>query len=117
LIASGVIERKTPGGVAVLRFNLDPAAEYLSAIRRVFSMRTASREEWQTYLSSLEHTVDYPNGPEGYVIALATSYRAYKKNFNLPEVTFPGEGGASNRTPDLPIVPNTLIKESDGKAA
>jgi hypothetical protein len=75
LVASGVVERRMPGGVVVLRFNLDPAAEYLAAIRRLFSMRTASGKEWQTYLSSLEQTADYPKGPDGYLVAFATSYR------------------------------------------
>jgi hypothetical protein len=108
LVASGVLERRRPGGVAVLRFNLDPAAEYLAAIRRLFGMRTAGREEWHTYLSSLEQTVDYPKGPEGFVIALATSYRAYKKDLNLPQVTFPWEGAPLLGAPDFSIVPNAL---------
>jgi hypothetical protein len=30
---SGVIERRTPAGHVILRFNLDPAAEYLAALR------------------------------------------------------------------------------------
>jgi hypothetical protein len=110
LIASGIIERRTPGGLVVLRFNLDPAAEYLAAIRRLFSMRTASREEWQSHLSSLERTVDYPKGPEGYLIALATSYRAYKKDFTLPEVIFPWEGANLSDAPDLPAVPDASTK-------
>jgi len=50
LIASGVIERRTPGGHVILRFNLDPAAEYLAAIRRLIDMKTkpASCKEWQS---------------------------------------------------------------------
>jgi hypothetical protein len=87
LIASGVVERRTPGGLAVLRFNLDPVAEYLAAIKRVFTMKAATREEWQSYLSSLEKINNYPHGPEGYLTALATCYKAYKNEFSLPEVT------------------------------
>jgi hypothetical protein len=102
LVASGVIERRTRGGVALLRFSLDPAAEYLAAIRRLFSLRAAAREEWQSHLSSLEQTADYPKGPEGYLIALATSYRAYRKDFALPDVVFPWEAATTPDTPDLP---------------
>jgi hypothetical protein len=112
LVASGIIERRMPGGVVVLRFNLDPAAEYLAAIRRLLSMRTASREEWQGHLSSLEQTADYPKGPEGYLIALATSYRAYKKDFTLPEVIFPWEGVPLPDAPDLSAVPDTSTKSA-----
>jgi hypothetical protein len=66
LIASGVIERRTPGGHVILRFNLDPAAEYLAAVRRVVDMKTkrAHHEEWQRYFSSLERTEGYPSDPE-----------------------------------------------------
>jgi hypothetical protein len=91
LIASGVIERRTPGGQVILRFNLEPAAEYLAAIRRLFSMKAASRKEWQTYLSSLERTEGYPREPEGYLTALATCYKAYRREFSLPDAVFPWE--------------------------
>jgi hypothetical protein len=51
LIASGVIERRTPGGHVILRFNLNPAAEYLPALRRLVDMRTkrAGPEEWNSF--------------------------------------------------------------------
>ena len=99
LIASGVIERRTPGGHVILRFNLDPAAEYLAAIRRLFSMKAASRKEWQTYLSSLERTEGYPREPEGYLMALATCYKAYRRAFSLPDVVFPWEQAAETISP------------------
>jgi len=93
LIASGVIERRTPGGHVILRFNLDPAAEYLAAIRRLVDMRTkrAGPKEWQNYFSSLEGTEGYPKEPEGNLTALATCYRAYKREFSLPDAIFPWE--------------------------
>jgi hypothetical protein len=80
LIASGVIERRTPGGHVILRFNLDPAAEYLAAIKCLVDMKTkpADRKEWQSYLSSLQRTEGYPRDPEGYLAALgptSTSFR------------------------------------------
>jgi hypothetical protein len=93
LIASGVIERRTPGGHVILRFNLDPAAEYLAAIRRLVDMRTkrAGPKEWRSYFSSLEGTEGYPSDQEGYLTALATCYRAYKREFSLPDLVFPWE--------------------------
>jgi hypothetical protein len=91
LIASGVVERRTPGGYAVLRFSLDPAAEYLAAIRQLFKMRGSSREQWQAHLAGLAQTEGYPKGPEGYLVAFATSYRAYRRDFSLPDMIFPWE--------------------------
>jgi hypothetical protein len=93
LIASSVIERRTPGGHVILRFNLDPAAEYLAAIRRLVDMRTkrAGPVEWQGYFSSLKRTEGYPSEPEGYLTALATCYRAYKREFSFPDLAFPWE--------------------------
>jgi hypothetical protein len=91
LIASGVVEQRTPAGLIVLRFSLDPVAEHLAAIRRLFNMKAADLQEWQSYLSSLEKTINYPEGMEGYLTALATCYKAYKNDFSLPEVLFPWE--------------------------
>jgi hypothetical protein len=95
LVASGLVERRAPGGHVVLRFSLDPAAEYLAAIRRLYNMKAATPKQWQNYVSSLERTVGYPSGPEGYLLALVTCYKAYKNDYNLPEVLFPWEGEAA----------------------
>ena len=43
LISGGVIERRTFGGIAVLRFGLDTVAEYLTAIQSVSESLTAAR--------------------------------------------------------------------------
>ena|ERR1700751_5635301 len=85
---------RTPGGHVILRFNLDPAAEYLAAIRRLVDMRTkrAGPKEWRSYFFCLEGTEGYPSDPEGYLTALATCYRAYKREFSLPDLVFPWEG-------------------------
>jgi hypothetical protein len=86
-VSSGVIERRTPGGDVILRFNLDPVAEYLAAIRRLIDMRMkrAGPVEWNSYLSSLALTKGYPTEPEGYLTAFATCYRTYK------HVVFPSD--------------------------
>lgn len=90
LVASGVVERRAPAGHIVLRFSLDPVAEHLAAIQRLFSLRDARLKEWQQYLSSLENTVNYPTGPEGYLMALTTCYKAYKREFPYPKLHFRG---------------------------
>jgi hypothetical protein len=33
----------------------------------------------------------YPRALEGYLVALATCYRAYKRDFSLPDLQFPWE--------------------------
>jgi hypothetical protein len=109
LIASGVLERRTPGGHVILRFNLDPAAEYLAAIRRLVDMRTkrAGPDECQSYCYSLERTEGYPSEPEGYLTALAICYRAYKREFYLPDVAFPWEEPAERRALSLASAPKS----------
>ena len=54
-------------------------------------MKGSSREQWQAHLAGLAQTEGYPKGPEGYLVAFATSYRAYRRDFSLPEVIFPWE--------------------------
>ena len=105
LVASGVIERRTPGGYVVFRFSLDPAAEYLAAIWQLFKLKTASHEEWQVYLSKLQRMNEYPRGPEGYLMALATCYRAYKSVFSLVDVHFPWDEDVDNRSSNAPAWP------------
>jgi hypothetical protein len=57
-------------------------------------MRTkrAGPEEWRSYFCSLERTEGCPSEPEGYLTALATCYRAYKREFALADVVFPVGG-------------------------
>ena len=74
-----------------LRFSLDPAAEHLAAIRQLFKMKRASTEDWTKYLVALMQVNGYPRALEGYLVAFATCYRAYKRDFSLPEMQFPWE--------------------------
>ena len=104
LVASGVIERRTPGGYVALRFSVDPAAEYLAAIRQLFKMKRASREDFNAYVASLTKTEGYPRDFEGYLLAFATCYRAYKRDFSLPEIAFPWEQSAEQSAPAAPPI-------------
>jgi hypothetical protein len=91
MIRGGVIERRTYGGIAVLRFGLDPVAEYLSAIHFVSELRQLALSEMESHVDALKQTDGYPKACDGYLNAVATCYRAYSKPFRLPDMTFPWE--------------------------
>ncbi len=90
LVAGGVIERRLPGGVPVLRFSLDPAAEYLAAIRQIFILRQGGVSAFEDHFVKLRGIDGFPALLGGYLAAFATSYRAYKSELRLPEISFPG---------------------------
>ena len=88
LIGSGLIERRAPGGYFLLRFDLDPVAEYLGAIRKVVELRTDSKR-WRAYIGSLRKVEGYPNAVEGYLSALSNCHSALKAELRLSDVVFP----------------------------
>jgi len=88
LVATGLIERRAPGGIPMLRFSLDPAAEYFAAIGKVFELKATGEQGWQNYLAELAQHGGYPHSFEGYLAAFATCYRAYKGSFDLPNIRF-----------------------------
>jgi hypothetical protein len=75
-------------------------------------MKTASRKQWQTYLSSLERTEGYPRELEGYLMALATCYKAYKEDYSFSDLDCPWEQTAdatpSNIPQTMPTKPSPL---------
>jgi hypothetical protein len=91
MIRGGVIERRTYGGIAVLRFGLDPVAEYLTAIHFVGKLRQLAVSEVVSHVNALKETDGYPQACDGFLKAVATCYRAYSKPFHLPGITFPWE--------------------------
>jgi hypothetical protein len=93
LVSSGLIERRLRAGHRILRFSLDPAAEYLAAIRKIFELKAAGPDVWHRYLAELAQREGYPDGFAGYLMALAACHRAYRQDFRLPEVRFPWEDG------------------------
>ena len=88
LVSNGVLERRVFGGLSVLRFGLDPAAEYLAAIEWIDRLRTDSAK-WEEFTVRLRGTEGYPNTIEGFLQALSTCYIAYKKPLGLPVQSFP----------------------------
>jgi hypothetical protein len=101
LISSGVIERRNFGGIAVLRFGLDPVAEYLTAIQSVSDLRQLGRAAVATHINVLMEIEGYPRACDGYLKAFATCYRAYRGAFGLPEMAFSWEVQEESPTPLL----------------
>jgi hypothetical protein len=91
LISGGVIERRTFGGIAILRFGLDPVAEYLTAIQSVSDLRQVGHATVETHINALMEIEGYPRACDGYLKAFATCYRAYSRAFGLPDMAFPWE--------------------------
>jgi hypothetical protein len=97
-VASGLIERRLRAGSRVLRFGLDPAAEYLAAIRKIFELKAEGGDGWQSYLAELARRDGYPDGFLGYLAAFATCHRAYRRDFRLPEIYFPWESDGQEQS-------------------
>jgi hypothetical protein len=93
LISGGVLERRTFGGIAILRFSLDPVAEYLAAIEAVLELRSVSQTEVVDRVKTLTAMEGYPTACDGYLKGFAVCYRAFRRPFGLPEMTFPWETG------------------------
>jgi hypothetical protein len=91
LMSGGVVERRTFGGIAVLRFGLDPVAEYLTAIESVSGLRRLGLEEVMARVDALAEIQGYPKACDGYLRAFATCYRAYSGAFGLFDMVFPWE--------------------------
>ncbi len=99
LISGGVIERRTFGGIAVLRFGLDPVAEYLTAIQSVSDLRQLRPADVPLRVKDIEGTEGYPQACDGYLRAFSTCYRAYRGAFGLPDMALPWE--IPEEPPDL----------------
>ncbi len=91
LISGGVVDRRTLGGMTILRFGLDPIAEHLAAIHSVGNLRRLQRAEVDLLINGLTNIEGYPSSCDGYLKAFATRYRAYSGPFGLPDIVFPWE--------------------------
>ena len=91
LTAGGVLERRTFGGIDLLRFNLDPVAEYMASIQFVNELRNLEQAEIVDRINSLTKLEGYPANCDGFLRALATCYRVYRAGLRLPAMDFPWE--------------------------
>ena len=89
-IANGLVEQRDVAGVKLLRFALDPAAEYLGALDRI-RVLGKQRADWEAEFSLLRMIDGYPSRCEGYLQALGVCYRAYQRALQLPEFILPWE--------------------------
>jgi hypothetical protein len=91
LTSSGVLERRLFGGIAMIRFSLDPVAEYLAAIQSVIELRHLVHVDITARVEALMMTDGYPGACDGYLKAFASCYRNYQDAFGLPTLVFPWE--------------------------
>jgi hypothetical protein len=90
-VASGLLERRMPGGILVLRFALDPVAEYLAAIDQLHRLKGAPTEVWEKHIAEVQQITGSNVSSGDFLVALSACYRAYQRDFALPEIYFPWE--------------------------
>jgi hypothetical protein len=72
----------------VVRFGLDPAAEYLAAIEWIDRLGTDA-PAWASFIERLQQVNAYPESIDGFLGALSTCYLAYLTPLHLPDMKFP----------------------------
>jgi photosystem II stability/assembly factor-like uncharacterized protein len=82
LIANGVLEESAPGGIPMLRFALDPVAEYLAALHWL-ELLSDDRKEWDSFLMRLAELPGYPQTMSGFLRALADCAETYGTQFGV----------------------------------
>ena len=90
LVDNGVLEERDRGGTRILRFDLDPLAEYMAALYWLDRWRDDAGQ-WQTWLSVLSSLDGYPEEIRGFLTALEDCVITYREDFNIPAVDFPWE--------------------------
>jgi hypothetical protein len=88
LISNNVIQEQSVAGLSLLRFHLDPVAEYLVAIatcRELGEDQTA----WQKTIANIVATPKYPDATHGFLTALSVCYASYQRPLKLARVEFP----------------------------
>jgi photosystem II stability/assembly factor-like uncharacterized protein len=91
LVASGLLERRMPGGILMLRFTLDPVAEYLAVIDKLHRLQGAGPDVWDAHIAELYAAVSSNAISDDYLVAFGICYRTYQKDFVLPAIHFPWE--------------------------
>jgi photosystem II stability/assembly factor-like uncharacterized protein len=90
LIANGVLNERKIGGVLLLRYALDPIAEYLAAID--VALRCGDDEKaWSRVTEEISATDGFPERINGFLGALSDCYISYRTTFNFPPLALPWE--------------------------
>jgi hypothetical protein len=87
LIQNGALDERQPGGTSILRFSLDPVAEFLAAIDWV-DFLGSSWPHWEAWLKELQATPRFPDDLEGFLGAVQGCILAYREDFDIPDQVF-----------------------------
>jgi photosystem II stability/assembly factor-like uncharacterized protein len=99
LIANGVLRETEPAGTKILRFSLDPIAEYLAALHLIDLLRDAE-PQWRLWLSHIETVDGFPQRVCGFLLALEDGIAAYRRPFAIPAIDLPWDDCRERRAPD-----------------
>ncbi|ANL68584.1 hypothetical protein AMC84_PC00020 (plasmid) [Rhizobium phaseoli] len=88
LQAAGIVISRDVAGNEYHLFALDPLAEYLAALDDIDRMG-GDIAKWKSHIEKLTMIPGSPTILEGYIVALETSYRTYRRQLNLPAIDFP----------------------------
>jgi adenylate kinase family enzyme len=90
LIANGVLNERKIGGLLLLRYALDPVAEYLAAID--ISLQCGDDDKtWSRVTKEISATDGFPERIYGFLAALSECYIAFRKALNFPIFALPWE--------------------------
>jgi hypothetical protein len=92
LIANGVLQETRPAGTRVLRFSLDPFAEYLAALHLIDALRS-DEAQWLRWFGQLQTVDGFPERVRGFLAALEDGLAAYREPFGIPVMDLPWENG------------------------
>lgn len=83
LIENGVLEERDRVGTRIVRFVLDPIAEYAAALYRLDKLRDR-QDDWEEWADEVSSTEGYPQEMMGFLRALENCVTAYRDDFHLP---------------------------------
>jgi chaperonin GroEL len=88
LVANGVIVERNVGGTNILRFGLDPLAEYLAVLYWLDRLRS-DKTGWDTWLQQLTTINGFPSSINGFLVALEDCITTYRTSFKIPLLQLP----------------------------
>jgi hypothetical protein len=99
LIKNGVLTERSRAGSRLLRFSLDPLAEYMTALHwlnqlwtraRLQNERDEAAKKWAEWLSRLQTLASYPKDIGGFLLAMEDCVYWYGQDFQIPpDIRFP----------------------------
>jgi photosystem II stability/assembly factor-like uncharacterized protein len=93
LISNGIIQERIVANLRILRFQLDPVAEYLTAIANCRELGT-NKASWRKKIAQITAMPGYPEDVRGFLTALTVCYTSYEDALKLPSIQFPWKNSA-----------------------